>query len=221
MAAVALLALGIGVWSMPRGGDEEGSEGFVGKRQASDELVAKLEADDLGGASSQEPVVAAVEPAPVRAPGEAEADGPAPDLRKAGNGPARAKRRAAAPVAPAVAQQVAEARKASPEAATTAGVSAELEDRVASEIEATAPRVAKEEREEDSIAACRRRIAEHESGDQDRADATIDAEQALALGRCYQQLGNPKNARRWLMRAAGEPLTKARAERALRELDAK
>jgi hypothetical protein len=212
MAAVALLAIGIGVWTIPRGGEVEGSDASMEKLEANDELIDKLEADQIGDSSSQEPAIAALEP---------EADRPAAALRKAGSRPARAKRRAAAPAASAVARQAADAREALPEATAAAGVSAELEDRAALEIEGTAPRLAEEQRKEDSIATCRRRVAEHESADEDRADATIDAEQALALGRCYQRLGNEKSARRWLRRAAGEPVTKARAERALRELDAK
>jgi hypothetical protein len=198
MAAVALLALGIGVWTIPRGGELEGSDGFVGKREAHGELIAR---DELGDASSQDPVIAALEPAPARAIGGAEANIPATGLETASRRSTRAKQRAGAPVAPAVARQAAGARKASPEAAT--------------------PRLAAQERKEDAIAACQRRVAEHEGAEHDEADATIDAEQALALGECYQKLGKKTKARRWLTRAAGEPVTKLRAEQALRGLDAK
>jgi hypothetical protein len=221
MAAVALLAIGIGVWTIPRGGEVEGGDASTEKLEANDGIIDKLGADQIGDSSSQEPAIAALEAEPVRAPREAEADRPAAALRKAGSRPARAKQRAAAPAASAVARQAADARAALPEATTATGVSAELEDRAALDIEGTAPRLAEEQRKEDSIATCRRRVAEHESAYEHRADATIDAEQALALGRCYQRLGNEKSARQWLLRAAGEPVTKARAERALRELDAK
>jgi hypothetical protein len=114
---------------------------------------------------------------------------------------------------------MAEARKTSPEVAAAAGASAELEDRGSSDIEVGASRRPGEAHEEDPISACRRRVADHESGDRDEADAAIDAEDALALGKCYQQLGEKKKARRWLKRAAGESVTKARAEQALRALD--
>lgn len=220
MAAVALLALGIGVWTIPRGGELEGSDGFVGKREAHGELIAR---DELGDASSEDLVIAALEPAPVRAIGGAEADTPGTGLETASSRSARAKQRAGAPVAPAVARQVAGTRKASPEAMTAAGagVSAELEDRASSDTEAAAPRLAEQERKEDAIAACQRRVAEHEGVEHDEADAAIDAEQALALGECYQKLGKKTKARRWLTRAAGEPATKLRAEQALRGLEAK
>ena len=219
MAAVALLALGIGVWTIPRGGELEGSDGFVEKREAHGELIAR---DELGDASSQDPVVAALEPAPARAISGAEGDAPATGLETASSRSARAKqKRAGAPVAPAVARQAAGARKASPEATTAVGVSAELEDRASSDTEAAAPRLAAQERKEDAIAACQRRVEEHEGAEHDEADATIDAEQALALGECYQKLGKKTKARRWLTRAAGEPATRLRAEQALRGLDAK
>ncbi len=202
MAAVALLALGIGVWTIPRGGELEGSDGFVGKREAHGELIAR---DELGDASSQDPVIAALEPAPARAISGAEADAPATGLETASSRSARAKQRAGAPVAPAVARQAA---------------GAEAARRLRRAEARRTPRLAAQERKEDAIAACQRRVEEHEGAEHDEADATIDAEQALALGECYQKLGKKTKARRWLTRAAGEPATKLRAEQALRGLDA-
>jgi hypothetical protein len=218
MAAIALFAVGIGVWTMPRGGDSGGSDGFASKHEANAELVAR---DELGDGSSRKPAIAPLEPTIVQAPRGAQVDRRAAETGKASSRSARAKQVAAARVAPAVARQASSARKASrEEAATAAGVSTELEDRASSDAEMATPRLAKKERKDDSISACRRRVAEHERGEHADADAAIDAEQALALGSCYQKLGKKRKARRWLTRAAADPVTRARAEQALGGLDA-
>lgn len=216
MAAVALLAVGIGVWAIPREGALNESDAAAGNGEASAELGAEAV---LADAPSREPAIVAVEPEPVRAPEAAEVDRPAPDLQEAGSSPARTKQRSAAPAPPAAALRMAEARKTSPEVTAVAGASAELEDRGSSDTEVGASRLPGEAHKEVPISECRRRVADHESGDRDEADAAIDAEDALALGKCYQQLGEKKKARRWLKRAAGESVTKARAEQALRALD--
>ena len=44
------------------------------------------------------------------------------------------------------------------------------------------------------------------------------AEEKLAVGQCYEVLGNTTKAKEWLKRAAKEPETKARAEKALERL---
>ena len=66
--------------------------------------------------------------------------------------------------------------------------------------------------------ACQKRLAKLEQRADDQKGGKTDPEEALAIGRCYQAVGDVPEARRWFERAASEPSTKERAKRALREL---
>ena len=46
-------------------------------------------------------------------------------------------------------------------------------------------------------------------------------EEELAIGRCYQTVGDTAKARKWLQRAAADPATKQRARKALQTLPRK
>ena len=70
----------------------------------------------------------------------------------------------------------------------------------------------------DASAACaqkEKRLARRES---EAKRGAADAEDALAIGLCYQAAGEEAKARQWLQRALDHPATKARALEALHEL---
>ena len=48
-----------------------------------------------------------------------------------------------------------------------------------------------------------------------------EPEEELAIGRCYQTVGDTAKARKWLQRAAANPATKQRARKALQTLPRK
>jgi len=67
---------------------------------------------------------------------------------------------------------------------------------------------------------CRARVSVVEKLLSQNKDYEPVPEEQLAVGRCYNVLGRKNDAKRWLERAARHPETKARAEEALRGLDA-
>jgi len=73
-------------------------------------------------------------------------------------------------------------------------------------------------RAESVEASCRRQIEALERRKRDAQAAAIEPEEELAIGKCYQALGNLAGARKWLRRAARHPETRARAEEALHQL---
>ena len=181
VAAAALLAIGIGVWSIPRGG----------------EVV--------------------MEDAPVPAAELAESVESAPAIGEQAERPrsARAKRKAVADVEEVVA---AEHEAAAPAAARQSYAAGAVSDSVAMDADANE---APQKKEQKGVSPeCQARLSALERRSSEEDDASVDPEEALAIGRCYQAAGDVDEARRWLMRAASHPDTKARAIRALSELPA-
>ncbi|HSN82954.1 MAG TPA: hypothetical protein VLS88_10280 [Polyangiales bacterium] len=193
MAAVALLVVGIGVWVVPRAEETGQSE------PAADDLVqAELRpapteehAPILGAWASASGTVSA----PV-ALTEAEVGAVGRPTKLARPEPSvRAKQRAK----PSADEGSSEGASAGP----VAGLMAE-------EAPAASRRIVSAE--------CAARIARVEERNLDSADAEVEREEALAIGRCYRAAGNARAARAWLQRAAAHPETQSRARRALRGL---
>jgi len=253
MAAVALLAVGLGVWSIPRGVQLE-SEADSGVSEA-EEAVPFAEApgdDALGGGLapteafgaaqvSDEAKVAALNE--VRAPAPVARGRPAKGAaRPARRELPRAKKRldalakqsasgavpesaaASAPEAPAQVQadDRATARAAAPVAAKGEAAAERSVQGVAVAADADFADEEAEDRGAKSAEAgdCKAKVAAFErrlSGDKGYEPGP---EEELAIGRCYQTLGDTAKARTWLQRAATDPATKRRAQKALRSLPA-
>lgn len=215
VAAVALLAVGIGVWGIPSHREEAAP---------SDDLAAAkpapAEAVELEGVA-QAPVYADEEQRSTAAVEEPEAKrvGARNSVarQQAERRPRSAKRKAGsemddvsvameAEAAPAAAGGRLDAAEPSADfamAETMRGGAAAKKESVALSPECRRLR--------DDVA----RRLEAEPG---ASDADIPPEQALTLGRCHRAAGNVQEARRWLGRAAASPKTRKRARRELREL---
>jgi hypothetical protein len=237
LAAVALLAIGIGVWSFP---------GVVGlEREVADtgspenERIAAVE--QMG--TESEPVK---QPPPVdEDTGKAfEAQSVIPKLAKVE--PARRKRKRerpkgaiqTAPPTPEIAQVrqvavIAEAQPATPGKSDPAEPEEELPsleslgqmpaagpgNRKAFSGSTRAPKAS--DAAEAKRSACRSKVANLEKKLQGNPSYEPVPEEQLAVGTCYTVLGREPAAREWLRRAASHPETRVRAEKALKEIDLK
>lgn len=210
VAAVALLAVSVGVWSIPSGERLEEQE----------EEMASL--SDLGrseGAGVPEPTALA----------EAQRDEEAEPVEPVAARPRAAKSAAPRAVASRRAKRKAAVREEEPLGRSAEAVLAEpaTRDMAAGAAAASSPREAdademlesKKERREPS-AACTRKLRRLESRRDLDEEIEVDPEEALAIGRCYQSVGDWVQARSWLQRAAANPETRPRAQRALEQLPA-
>jgi len=207
MAAVALLAVGVGVWAIPRGVQLDGDPAPPAATASEEAIVAEVALDED---VELEDAVAKKEPAPRQAarlrttePAEAKAR------------PVAAKRRSNAPADQPKASVMAEAPVSAPASDMAAGAAAKSRS---DEADYTESRARKKERADEATATCRRKIDEIERRARDDEDYVPAPEEELATGKCYQTLGKLAQARKWLRRAATHPETKARAEKALSEL---
>jgi len=207
MAAVALLAVGVGVWAIPRGVQLEGDPGQPAATNVEEAIVAEVALDED---VELEDVVAEKEPAPRQAARLRTAERAEAKAR-----PAAAKRRSNAPADQPKASVMAEATVAAPASDMAAGARAKSRS---GEADYTESRARKKERADEATATCRRKIDEIERRARDDEDYVPAPEEELATGKCYQTLGKLAQARKWLRRAATHPETKARAEKALSEL---
>lgn len=203
MAAIALLAVGVGVWSIPRSTDFETEDALSTpvtetEEEAEQEPVGAL--GELGRAASEEAEAKVQLDHKERA--EPLAEAPA-KFSVAGRERGQAKRKARSSLN-------------APEAASAEafGVARTTAPAVESSDEE-----AREDRD-DAAEACRKTIADFEKRIRQDQDYAPDSEQQLALGRCYAKLGDTKRARTWLERAATHPKTKTRAVTTLKELTA-
>ena len=224
VAAVALLAVGVGVWSIPRGEEAAMNSASPGQREpAVDTQTAGRAHDKVEIADAPAAVVVASEVAAVDLDSRlavAGSSGPgspvAPPQPRAARPKRKAMHDAEAPVAKeasASAPMATEARRA-----FVAGPSAEV---VALEEDSGEP-VAKKQGKAMS-AECERRVSALDALIEEqelRAAGLLSPEDALALGRCYQEAGDTAEARLWLELAASDPKTKRRALRALKALPA-
>ena len=207
MAAVALLAVGVGVWAIPRGVQLEGDPAEPAATAVEEAIVAEVALDED---VELEDVVAEKEPAPRQAARLRTAERAEAKAR-----PAAAKRRSNAPADEPKASVMAEAPVAAPASDMAAGARAKARS---GEADYTESRARKKERADEATATCRRKIDEIERRARDDEDYVPTPEEKLATGKCYQTLGELAEARKWFRRAAAHPETKARAEKALGEL---
>ena len=195
MAAIAMLAVGIGVWTIPREVQLEGDAAPADMKYAEDAVMAEQMLGDEEEALDGRVAVVEVE---------------APK-------PARAKRRSRSSANEPSAARVAQAPATLPAADVAAGGVGE--SRSTNEVAAKASTPSKQERDdEDVTTACQRKVDDIERRARADKDFAPTPEEELALGKCYQALDKVAEARKWLQRAAAHRKTKAPAEKALREL---
>jgi hypothetical protein len=194
VAAAALLAVGIGVWAIPRAQRVEHAPDAVGTEpeptsgDAPEPRLARDAKNRLAASPSEASTInerratrAQIPEAPARAKRKSRDDSEAPPSAKEAE--SNAARSAVA---------------GAPEGADLA-------------LREEAPRISAE---------CEHRLTEVERREADADTSQMEPEDLLATGRCYQEIGDLAKARRWLRRAATHPETKKRAERALRRLPA-
>lgn len=232
MAAVALLAVGVGVWSIPRTVQFEGEVGGAGRETkdvaALEDAIAEREDFDQARGLQAKAIAEPVAPVPATptdeaAPAELENRVPA---RRA----SRARKRAATPRAAPMGADSAELEEA-PSAAAAPSVKA-AESQAASrrlardelDAQADAYAGAKPEAEPDDKrkerAVCTSKVASFEKRLRSERRYDPTPEEQLAIGRCYHTLGDTKKARIWLDRAAEHGATRKRASEALERLGA-
>ncbi|KPK15304.1 MAG: hypothetical protein AMJ62_09670 [Myxococcales bacterium SG8_38] len=206
MAAVALLVVGVGVWVVPRTEEAEPAEPPPAELVQAELRPASVEEDTGAGAS-------------LRASGPAsgtvalaEAEVPPVDRAKVERRAptARAKRQAKASAEQASHDRASGEQAFGEQPSTDRAAADEASGLVAAEAPAAPLRRLSAE--------CAARIARIEQRGLDNADAEVEPEEALAIGRCYQAAGDERAARKWLRRAAAHPETESRARRALRKL---
>ena len=230
MAAVALLAVGVGVWSIPPEAPSEDAPGGV--VPAPEEAFGAVQVADEAKVAALEEIR---EPAPVASSKPAKSAGrPArrelPRAKKRIDGVAKQAAAESAPQSAPVAVAAAEvqaddlamARAAAPaavkeegaaERSVRGGAVAADADFADTESEGRGAKSGEAEDCKNEVAAFERRLSDDE-GYQPKP------EEELAIGRCYQTLGDTAKARTWLQRAAANSATKRRAQKALRSLPA-
>lgn len=251
MAAIALLAVGVGVWSIPQTVELE--SGAIAPELEAEAASQKQEfSPDQGlarGLALEETAVAAIDDDLEGAPAlgtERAKSSPRSEPRLA----TRAKKRQdgfgkqSAPEAdeesyrmvrkeaPAEAEDDAPApaarRTAAPEAVATGAVasdaaagSAGQEAKAAAVAEKPVATGAKGDARARSRSLCETELAAFETRLSEDPRYAPNPEEQLAMGRCYQTVGNTDRARQWLERAAEHSETKRRAKQALRALSSK
>jgi len=225
MAAVALLAVGVGVWSIPRtvqfesDADQpmfEAKEAVPVAEAPRDERLAREPASEEAAFAAMDDIA---EVAPVGGTESAKSAGrPArrrvPRAKKRRDAMAKqsapeaeAENRAMAPAAaPAVKKGEGVAQRSSAGGAVAEDAafgSAELDDLDA---------------KRDATSECRVRVGAFERRLRDEKGYAPAPEEELAIGRCYHRLDETAKARKWLERAAADPSTQRRARKALQAL---
>lgn len=216
MAAIAMLAVGVGVWTIPQEVQFEGDVAPADRKDREEAVIAEALIDEADGALAGRLAVGAELASDLNAPAraveraEAEPKKRSPEL-------ARAKRRARSSADQRGSAGVAQA-PASLAAADVAALGTEESQPQEAVAKASAP--GKEEGEDDVAppSACKRKVNDIEHRTRADEDYAPTPEEELAIGKCYQKLGNVAEARQWLERAAAHRKTKAAAKKALREL---
>jgi hypothetical protein len=215
MAAIAMLAVGVGVWTIPREVQFEGDVAPADEKDAEEVVVAEQmrgDADEVLAGRLAVAELASEMNAPVQAFERAEAE-----PKKGSPEPPRAKRRARPSRDERRARGLAQA-PASLAVADTAAVSAERSQPQEAVAKASAPGKEAGADEGAPASACKRKVDETERRARADEDYAPTPEEELAIGKCYQELENVTEARKWLERAAAHRKTKAAAEKALRQL---
>ena len=206
MAAIAVLAVGVGVWSIPRAVQFEGDAAPTDMKSAEAPVVAEQEPEEVAealddsGAHAEVGVLESERTGHLGAAPRAEAR-----AKKASSKPVPAKRRSRLA---AEKKEDAQAPASLPAADMAAGAAPE----------AFAARKQQQDDSDGATADCQRKIDDIEHRTRANKDYAPKPEEQLAIGKCYQMFDNVAEARKWLQRAAAHRKTKARAEDALREL---
>ena len=129
---------------------------------------------------------------------------------------AEAEHRALAPAAVPAAQPTPAAAKGEGVAQRSAAGGAVAEDAALASAEADDI-----DAKRDETSTCRDQVTAFERRLRDDEGFEPAPEEELAIGRCYQRLGDTAKARKWLERAAADPATKRRARKALQALPSK
>jgi hypothetical protein len=211
MAAIAMLAIGVGVWTIPQQVQFESQVAPAVNAPAANAPDDKQDAEEAVLAE-QTLADGADTFARRRAVAEPEAE-----PKKASAEPVRAKRSAPSSMDEGRAGRLAQA-PASPATADIAALGAEKSQSQGVATKASAS--GKEERDNDVAPAstCKRKVDDIERRTRADEDYAPTPQEELAIGKCYQELQNVAEARKWLERAAAHRKTKAPAEKALREL---
>ena len=214
MAAIAMLAVGIGVWTIPRDVQLEGDAAPTDMKYAEDAVMAEpMLADEEEALDSK---VAVAELASGEAAQLETAEHTEAKSKKGGAKPARAERRSRLSANEPSAAPVAQTPASLPAADLAAGGAGESRS---NEVAAKASAPSKRERGDDEVtAACQRKVDDIERRARADKDDAFTPEEELAIGKCYQALDKVVEARKWLQRAAAHRKTKAPAEEALGEL---
>jgi len=225
MAAVALLAVGIGVWSIPRTVqlESDADEPMLEAKETAPVAEAPEAPRLAREPASEEAAFAAMddiaEAAPLEAKESAKTAG-RPERRRT----PRAKKRRDAMARQAAPQAEAENRAMAPAAAPTAVKAEGMVQRsaaggaVAEDAALASAELDAEDAKRDATSECRVKVSAFERRLRDEEGYAPAPEEALAIGRCYQRLGDRGKARTWLERAAADPATKRRARKALQAL---
>ena len=233
MAAVALLAVGVGVWSIPRTVQFESDAGQPMLEAKETVPMAEAPRDERFGGepASEEAAVVAMEDiadaAPVGVMESAKSAG-RPARREA----PRAKKRRDAMVKQSAPEVEAENRAMVPAAAPAVAKPAVAKGEGVVQRSAVGSAVAKDadlasaelddlDAKSDEPSECRVKVTAFERRLGDDESYEPPPEEELAIGRCYQRLGESAKARKWLERAAADPATKRRARKALQALPRK
>ncbi len=233
MAAVALLAVGVGVWSIPRAVRlESDADRPMVEAKGSSQIAEAARDEHLAESAAPEEInVAAMDDISEAGPAvtlEAARGASRPSPRAKKQRAALAKRSAAEAdaedlamprsAAPVVDRAPAVAKEEGPAARSAEGGAA-----VAADAEAAFGALEPEDRDSKSeeASSCMAKVTAFERRLRDEKDYAPEPEEELAIGRCYRILGDTGQARSWLKRAAGHPETRRRAREALRSLPPK
>lgn len=217
MAAIALLAVGVGVWTIPREVEHDSERAPAQVEPSQAPQLAEATLDDELVADAR---MAQVEVAPVLPSRGAALEGSTGTAKKAARKPARAGQRAQTHSDEPRENSLAKTPPEKETAGVAGGAPATVTSDAALEEADSAAAFARNEAasHEDRPESCRRKIADFQRRQRDDPRYSPKPEETLELGRCYARLDDVEAARLWLRRAAAEPETKRRAKRALREL---
>ncbi len=228
MAAVALLAVGVGVWSIPRTVqfESDADQPMLEAKEAVPVAEASRDERLVLEPASEEAAFAAMddiaEAAPVGATGSAKSAS-RPARRRA----PQAKKRRDALARQAAPDAEAENRALAPATAPTAAKAEGVAQRsaaggaVAEDAALDSAELGDMDAKRDETSECRDKVMAFERRLRDEKGYAPAPEEELAIGRCYQRLGDIPKARKWLERAAADPATKRRARKALGALPIK
>lgn len=225
MAAVALLAVGVGLWSIPRTVQLESDVDRSAPEAVGGAPVAEAPREErlVGAPPSEEAAVAAVDDAADAAPLGAKESAKSAARTARRRAPRAKKRRDALARKPAP-EAEAQKREPAPAAAPAFAAGQEAVQRsasggaVAEDAALASVELDEADAKRDETAKCRGEVMEFEQRLRKDEGYAPTSEKQLAIGLCYRRLGDTAKARAWLERASADPATQRRARKALQAL---